>query len=98
MSKPETTRDVIMGKVYDREIETCSALFLSSALVHVESDVPESTVRVDDIRDGEIFVHVGGENDDYQYGAGFDLTPEQAREFAQTLYNAAEVATAYPER
>lgn len=98
MTEPENTRDVIREQVYDRRLTVRSGLHLSSALVHVESDVPESTVRVDDIHNGQIFVHVGGETDDYEYGAGFDLTSEQARELAQTLYNAAEVATAYPER
>ena len=86
-------RTKLMEKVYDREITTRTGFIMNTEFVHIEheSDL-DSTVRVDDIGDGEVHLSTDVDTDSLSVSVGSDLTPEQARELASALYEAANVA------
>ena len=83
----------VREKVYDREVRTHTGLTLSTPYVHIEHAVDEdSGIRVDDIHDGKVNLATFGDAGDCEFSIGTRLTPDQARELASALYEAANVS------
>ena len=92
-------REQVFKKVYDREITTQTGLLLETSYIHIEEvEDLESTVRVDDIGRGEVHLTTEAEVSDCWFNTGTNLSPDQARELAGALYEAANVAETWGEQ
>lgn len=86
-------RSQLFGKVYDREVTARTGMILRTDHIYIEDAADEeATVRVDDIGDGEVHLTTLMESGHLWANFGTDLTPDQARLLASTLYEAANVA------
>lgn len=102
-TKKETTRSEyrqqLFRKVYDREVTARTGMILRTDHIYIEDAADEEgTVRVDDIGDGEVHLTTVMEYGHLWANFGTDLTPEQARELASALYEAANVAETWEDQ
>lgn len=92
-------RKKLFRKVYDREATGRTGMILSTDYIHIEDVADEeSTVRVDDIGDGEVHLATLMESGHLFANFGTDLTPDDARELASALYEAANVAETWEDQ
>jgi hypothetical protein len=101
MSREESTnrtnrgayREKIFKKVYDKKMSVPSGLILRTDHINFnEPRIADSEVCVDDINGEEVILSGEIEADDFYVNWGADFTPDEARELASALYEAANVA------
>lgn len=91
-----TKREVVQERVYDIEIDTKATFRTRGPISSSTVEKADSHVRVDDIAHGE--VALVGASDDPDAAFHTTLGPDQCRELARALTNAAEYAEDQRER